>query len=154
MRVQDVCSHHAVHIPLSCTLQEAAQQMRQKHVGALVVTENTPNGARAVGVVTDRDIVLDAVAVGISPSQTCVADVMSRGLFNVSADASLSDALQEMLSAGVRRVGVTSDGALVGVLSLDDVLAAMASEWSLIARLVRNERERETTGSVQPPLSV
>ncbi|CAJ0779767.1 hypothetical protein LMG7141_00928 [Ralstonia condita] len=154
MRVQDVYSHNAVHIPHSCTLQEAAQQMRAKHVGALVVTENTPAGPRAVGVVTDRDMVLDAVAVGVHPAQTCVADVMSRGLFSVSVDASLSDALQEMLAAGVRRVGVTSDGELVGVLSLDDVLSAMATEWSLIARLVRNERERETTGSVQPPLSV
>lgn len=48
MRVQDVYSHNAVHIPLSCTLQEAAQQMRQKHVGALVVTENTlPDPARS-----------------------------------------------------------------------------------------------------------
>ena len=146
MRVQDIYSHNAVHIPLSCTLQEAAQQMRQKHVGALVVTENTPSGPHAIGVVTDRDMVLDA--------QTCVADVMSRGVINVTPDTSLSDALQEMLSAGVRRVGVTSDGALVGVLSLDDVLSAMASEWSLIARLVRNEREREMTGSVEPPLSV
>ena len=45
-------------------------------------------------------------------------------------------------------------GALVGVLSLDDVLGAMATEWSLIARLVHNEREREMTGSVPPPLSV
>ncbi|CAJ0800001.1 hypothetical protein LMG19083_03381 [Ralstonia psammae] len=154
MRVQDVYSHNAVHIPLSCTLQEAAQQMRQKHVGALVVTENTPSGPRAIGMVTDRDMVLDAVAVGVDPSQTCVADVMSRGIVNVPLDASLSDALQEMLSSGVRRVGVTSDGALVGVLSLDDVLSAMANEWSLIARLVHNARERETTGSAQPPLSV
>ncbi len=154
MRVQDIYSHNAVHIPLSCTLQEAAQQMRQKHVGALVVTENTPSGPHAIGVVTDRDMVLDAVAVGLHPAQTCVADVMSRGVINVTPDTSLSDALQEMLSAGVRRVCVTSDGALVGVLSLDDVLSAMASEWSLIARLVRNEREREMTGSVEPPLSV
>lgn len=154
MRVQDVYSHNAVHIPLSCTLQEAAQQMRQKHVGALVVTEKTPSGPHAIGVVTDRDMVLDAVAVGVDPSQTCVAEVMSRGIVNVPLDASLSDALQEMLSTGVRRVGVTSDGALVGVLSLDDVLSAMATEWSLIARLVHNEREREMTGSTQPPLSV
>ncbi|MGC5887481.1 cyclic nucleotide-binding/CBS domain-containing protein [Ralstonia pseudosolanacearum] len=154
MRVQDVYSHNAVHVPLSCTLQEAAKQMRLKHVGALVVTENAPSGPRAVGVVTDRDMVLDAVAAGTDPTQTCVVDVMSRRISSVSLDASLSDALQEMLSAGVRRVGVTSDGALVGVLSLDDVLGAMAAEWSLIARLVHNERERETTGSVQPPLSV
>ncbi|MBB6593095.1 CBS domain-containing protein [Ralstonia solanacearum] len=154
MRVQDVCSPAAVHIPLSCTLQEAARQMRDKHVGALIVTEHAPTGPRAVGVVTDRDIVLDAVAAGADPSQTCVCDVMSRGIVSVARDASLSDALQEMLSTGVRRVGVVADQALVGVLSLDDVLGAMALEWDLIARLVRNERERETTGSTQPPLSV
>lgn len=79
--------------------------MRQQHVGALVVTENIPSGPHAIGVVTDRDMLLDAVAVGIDPSQTCVADVMSRGILNVPIEADLSDALQEMLSGGVRRVG-------------------------------------------------
>ncbi|MBT1539823.1 CBS domain-containing protein [Ralstonia solanacearum] len=151
MRVQDACSPAAVHIPLSCTLQEAARQMRDEHVGALIVTEHAPIGPRAVGVATDRDIVLDAVAAGADPSQTCVCDVMSRGIVSVARDASLSDALQEMLSTGVRRVGVVADQALVGVL---DVLGAMALEWDLIARLVRDERERETTGSTQQPLSV
>ncbi|MEF3062826.1 CBS domain-containing protein [Ralstonia solanacearum] len=154
MRVQDVYSPDGIHIPLSCTLQEAARQMRDKHVGALIVTEHSSTGPHAVGVVTDRDIVLDAVAAGADPRQTCVGDVMSRGIVSVARDASLSDALQEMLSTGVRRVGVLSDGALVGVLSLDDVLAAMALEWGLIARLVSNEREREATGSVQQPLSM
>lgn len=58
MLVQDICSAKAVHVPLSCTLREAAVQMRARHVGALIVTENSPAGTPAVGMVTDRDIVI------------------------------------------------------------------------------------------------
>ncbi|MCY1334175.1 hypothetical protein D9M68_354610 [compost metagenome] len=46
MKIDEVCSRQAVHIPLSCTLQEAAVQMRDTHVGSLIVTESTPSGVR------------------------------------------------------------------------------------------------------------
>ncbi|SOZ40922.1 CBS domain-containing protein [Cupriavidus neocaledonicus] len=94
MRDQDICSAKAVHVPLSCTLQEAAVQMRDRHVGALIVTENSPHGTRAVGMVTDRDMVTGAAASGSDPCHTEVIDVMTRGLVAISQDAAVTDAIQ------------------------------------------------------------
>lgn len=56
MKVKDICSRGTVHIPMSCNLQEAATQMRDQHVGTLVVTGGGSTN-RIAGIVTDRDIV-------------------------------------------------------------------------------------------------
>lgn len=152
MLVQDICSAKAVHVPLSCTLQEAAVQMRDRHVGALIVTENSPAGTRAVGMVTDRDIVIDATATGADPCRTDVAEVMTRGLVAISREAAIADAIQLMLSHGVRRLAVLDGEAVTGVISLDDLLGALAADWGMLSSLVRNEQERERSGSVQVPL--
>lgn len=154
MKVDELCSRDTVHIPFSCTLQEAAVQMRDKHVGALVVTEHAPTGPRVVGIVTDRDMVLDGIAVGADPARISVGDVMTRGIVTVRSDASASDAIQTMLSHGVRRLAVTTGETVTGVLSVDDLVAALGADWQMLSALLRNERERERTGSVQSPLQV
>uniref|UniRef100_UPI003F492C83 CBS domain-containing protein n=1 Tax=Cupriavidus necator TaxID=106590 RepID=UPI003F492C83 len=119
-----------------------------------MVTESTPSGVRAVSMLTDRDIVLDATASGTDPSRTPVAAVMTRGLVTIVRQASVYDALQLMLSHGVRRLGVLDGDALTGVLSLDDILGEMAADWGMVSALVRNEQQRERTGHVQSPLRV
>jgi len=154
MRIDEVCSRQAVHIPLSCTLQEAAVQMRDQHVGSLIVTEASPVGTRAVGMLTDRDIVLSATAEGADPCQTSVGDVMTRGVITVARQATVGDAMQLMLSHGVRRLGVLDGEALTGVVSMDDIFSAMAADWGMLSALVRNEQERERSGHVQSPLHV
>jgi len=138
--------------PSSCTLQEAAVQMRDKHVGSLIVTEPAPTGERVVGILTDRDIVLQGTAVGADPGQTVVADVMTPGLVTVALQANAHDAMQLMLSHGVRRLGVLDGERVAGVLSMDDILGAMSADWGMLSALVRNEQERERSGHVQSPL--
>lgn len=152
MQVQDVCSMKVVHIPSSCTLQEAAIQMRDQHVGALVVTEHASSSTRAVGMVTDRDIILNAIASGADPRLTDVTETMSRGLVTIARDATIADAVQLMLSHGIRRLAVLDGDAVIGMLSLDDLIGALVSDWSMVSSLVRNEQERERSGSVQVPL--
>lgn len=154
MNIQDICSREAVHIPSDCSLQEAAVQMRDKHVGSLVVTDSTPAGERVVGILTDRDIVLAGAAMGADPCLARVIDAMTRGLVTIHSQATIQDAMQLMLSHGVRRLGVLDGDALTGVVSLDDLLGAIAADWSMLAALVRNEQERERSGYVQPPLRV
>ncbi|MBF6990001.1 cyclic nucleotide-binding/CBS domain-containing protein [Cupriavidus sp. IK-TO18] len=152
MRVQDICSAKAVHVPLSCTLQEAAVQMRDRHVGALIVTENSPSGTRAIGMVTDRDMVIDATASGADPCRTEVIDVMTRGLVAISRDAAVAEAIELMLSHGVRRLAVLDGEAVSGVISLDDLLGALAADWGMIASLIRKEQQRECSDSIQSAL--
>ncbi|WP_370565023.1 cyclic nucleotide-binding/CBS domain-containing protein [Cupriavidus sp. UME77] len=152
MRIEEICSLSPVHIPHTCTLRDAAVQMRDRHVGALVVTEPFGGGQRAMGIVTDRDIVLESTAAGTVPGEATVADVMTRGVVAIGKDAGIDDALQTMLAHGVRRLAVTDAEAVVGVLSLDDIVDALGAQWNMLASVLHNERERERSGSVQTPL--
>ena len=149
MKVKDLYTRGTVHIPRSRTLQEAAIQMREQHIGALVVTDGAAND-HVAGVVTDRDMVVRAAAKGASPVATTVGDVMTEGVMSVPQTTDVTDAMQTMFSHGIRRLAVTDDdGGVVGVLSLDDVIQAMSHELSQLASIVRSEQQRERTGSVQ-----
>lgn len=153
MRVEDVYSPRTVHIPLTCTLHDAAIQMRDQHVGALVVTEPGESN-RIVGIVTDRDIVVRAIASGNGAPDTPVAMAMTAG--NVAAidtTADIADAMQMMLTHGVRRLAVIGGlGEIAGVLSIDDVIESFARDSTMLAGVLRCEQNRERSGSVQVPL--
>ena len=152
MRVHEIFTRGTVHIPQERNLQEAAQQMLHQHVGALIVTDGGADN-RLLGIVTDRDIVLKAVAAGSAPRATLVAEVMSTGVASVGENDDLMEAMQAMFTHGVRRLAVTGDtGAVVGVVSLDDVIEAMVRDWVLLASIVRSGQQRERTGSVQSAL--
>jgi predicted transcriptional regulator len=150
MKVEEFRSHRIVHVPMTCTVRDAAKQMRDQHVGALIVTEDSAPTGRVVGIVTDRDIVVNAVVTDGILDDVLVADIMRTHVLSIESGADIGDALQVMASHGVRRLAVLApDGALAGVLSLDDVLDALARDWALLSSIVRGERMREQTGSVQ-----
>jgi signal-transduction protein with cAMP-binding, CBS, and nucleotidyltransferase domain len=153
MKVDDIYSRATIHIPMSCNLQEASIQMRDQHVGALVVTGGASN--RIAGIVTDRDIVLKAVTLGKSPRELLVADVMTPQVVTIDARADLADAMQMMSSHGVRRLAVTNaQQDIVGVVSLDDVIEALGQDLALLSSVIRCEQNRESIGSVQASLHV
>lgn len=100
---------------------------------SVVVVEERNGRNFPVGIVTDRDIVVEVVAVGVSPEVATVRE--SEGLF---------DALRYMRDKGVRRMPVLgSEGELVGILTMDDVLGLLAEEMTELAKLVSHKRQRE-----------
>ncbi len=151
MKVENVFTPRAVHIPQSRTLQDAAIQMRDQHVGALVVTDGMADD-RLIGIVTDRDMVLKAAAIGASPIGTLVGEIMTAGVVTIDREDDVGDAMQAMSSHGVRRLAVTDRGVVVGMLSLDDVIDALGRDWTLLTRILHSEQQRERSGSVQSPL--
>ncbi len=152
MKVQEIFTRGTVHIPQDRNLQDAAEQMHQQHVGALIVTDGSAAN-RLLGILTDRDIVLKAVAAGAQPRQALVAEAMSTGVATISEHADLGEAMQAMFSHGVRRLAVTDSGErVVGVLSLDDLIEALVRDWVLLASIVRSGQQRERSGHVQSPL--
>jgi CBS domain-containing protein len=108
------------------TAEEAAKLMAEHDVGAIPVV-GTDGEAR--GIVTDRDLVLRAVAVRKDPSSTHVREVMTdEDLVTISPDAQVSEARALMAERRVRRILVTKEDRLVGVVSIGDVAEADASK--------------------------
>jgi CBS domain-containing protein len=124
------------------TVAEAAKRMRDRHVGDLLVADTQ---ARPMGILTDRDIVVSAVAQSPDKLESLlVSDVMSRDLVTARADETLDDALNAMRTRGVRRLPVVSaDGRLEGIVAFDDILEAMSEELGELVGLVAREQRRE-----------
>lgn len=141
-----MCQRQVITIDADADIAAAARLMREKHVGYLVVTEPaTAGGMRKVlGVLTDRDIVVSVVALGVEPRSLKVDDVMTRNPLLVSESSSIDAALCFMRDVGVRRVPVVGNaGELTGVLALDDVLERMAQQLTSVAALIRSEQRME-----------
>jgi CBS domain-containing protein len=120
MYVGDLCSRDVITIPPMATVAAAAQLMKERHVGYLVVIEPDFAGATktAIGVITDRDIVIDVVARDRDPRVTKVWEVMSEHPVTVATTDSVAKAADEMRRIGTRRLPVVGSlGELQGVLS-------------------------------------
>jgi CBS domain-containing protein len=108
-------------IPVEATLQDAAALMITEDVGFLPVEDH----GKLVGVVTDRDIVLRAVAEGESPRTTSVRAVMTPEVFTCKESSTIEEAAKTMAGHHVRRLPVVAeDKRLVGMLSLSDLWSA------------------------------
>jgi CBS domain-containing protein len=118
--------------------------MREAHVGFLVV--HSPDDAlrRPVGVLTDRDIVLQIIARDVEPKSVTVGDVMTRQPLVANEADDLTDLLQAMRLAGIRRVPVVDErGALTGIMALDDAIALVTGLLCEISGSIRSEQRQE-----------
>jgi CBS domain-containing protein len=116
-KVRDAMTPGVSSVAPSDSVTKAAQAMQEQDVGSLPVVE----GERVVGIVTDRDIVVRAVAKGVDPQTLTVGDVASSDLVTVEPDDDLDEALALMARHRVRRLPVVEDGRLVGVVAQADV---------------------------------
>jgi CBS domain-containing protein len=146
MRIKEICSRVVVVAEPHTDLREAARMMRDHHVGALVVVEKRDDGTRPVGIVTDRDIVVEVVAAtGVTPESLTVRDVMSSDLVLARETDGVFEAVERMQDSGTRRLPVVAaDGVLVGILTLDDVLRMIAGEMTALAIAAQRSLTRET----------
>ncbi len=143
MSLADLCNRQPVLIAADASLVEAAQLMRARHVGFLVVTPDGLGGP-PLGVLTDRDIVVEVVSGGVDPTSVSAADAMTRDPLTVAFDASPEQVLAQMRAFGVRRAPVVgARGELVGVIALDDLLDWLADAMGNAAAVVRHEQRVE-----------
>jgi predicted transcriptional regulator len=146
MQVRTVCQRLVFTVNATDEVVRAAQLMREKHVGYLVVVdpEKSTECARPVGVLTDRDIVVSVVARGIDPTAVRVGDIMSLNPITTQESDSMEVALRRMSQFGVRRLPVLNDRSdLVGILATDDILKVIAGDAQDLARTIQTEREIE-----------
>jgi len=122
------------------TILAAAQRMSSNDVGTLVVLDGS-GAVEAIGILTDRDIVLRCVATGLDPARTKVGAMMTRPVHTVSEQAPVEEAIRLMDQVGTRRLVVLGESQRpVGVLSLDDLLDLLAEEAGAIGRLLGKQQ--------------
>jgi CBS domain-containing protein len=144
MRVGEFCSREVIIVDREETIVEAARLMREKHVGDVVVVEERAGERFPVGIMTDRDIVVQLVAAGIALDAVSIGDAMSFELVTAREEDGLLDTIRQMQSTGVRRLPVVDGrGALVGILSIDDLLELISEQLSGLVTVITREQERE-----------
>lgn len=144
--IASICNRSVAFTTRETTVAAAAGLMRQGHVGSLVVVEQMNGGRRfPVGIVTDRDVVVEVVATGLDPATITVGDIMARELVVGRESDTVLGTLEIMRFKGVRRLPtVDLEGQLVGIVTVDDLLEILAEELSELAKVVAREQAHES----------
>lgn len=150
MSVGEICNREVIVIQRDATVVEAAKLMRQYHVGAVIVVEKRDGRQVPVGVVTDRDLVIEVVATELDENVITVGDIMAQEVFTIKESAASYEAIELMRRRTARRLPVVNDaGELTGILTLDDALQLLSEELLDLAKLVRYEQKKRNTA---PPV--
>ena len=145
MSVGEICNREVIVIQRDETIVEAAKLMRQYHVGAVIVVEKRNGLQVPVGIVTDRDLVVEILATELDERVITVGDIMPQEIFTIKESAASYEAIEFMRRKTARRLPVVDDaGELVGILTLDDALQLLSEELLDLAKLVRYEQKKET----------
>jgi CBS domain-containing protein len=121
--VFEIMSQNPITIAPSASAAEAARIMREKEIGSLIVTE----GGKPAGIVTERDLVTKVAARDLRPGEVHVKDLMTSPVVAIHPDAEVVEAAKLMSSRKIRRLAVIKDGALVGVITENDILRVWPS---------------------------
>lgn len=144
MRLGEICTRNVVTVERGTPVDETARLMRSQHVGDVIVVDHSARGAIPVGIVTDRDIVIQIIAAGLDPSRLTAGDVMALDLVTVAEDQSAFETVAQMQRNGVRRLPVVDKmGCLAGVITGDDLLELFAMQLSSLSKVSSSERKQE-----------
>jgi CBS domain-containing protein len=142
MTVGKICNRDVIVIRPGDSVQTAARLMHEYHTGDVIVVEERDGLRVPVGIVTDRDVVVEVIAAGVAPEAVSVGDIMSPELVTAHEEDDLWDTLQRMRINAVRRIPVIDESdALVGILTLDDLLELLAGELVDLARVANRQRD-------------
>ena len=144
MRNSEVCTRDVVTVTRESSVTEAARMMRERHIGCVVVIESAASGY-PVGIVTDRDLVVEVLAAGIDPVAVTVGDIMSMPLVTARDDGDPLRTLKVMRIRGIRRIPlVDEEGRLTGIAALDDLLEVAGDALFDAVGAISSERAMES----------
>ncbi len=143
MKTGQVCRRDVVSTPPQATLAQASRLMREHHVGSIVVLDDAET-KHPIGIVTDRDIVVEVVAAGLDPDTLTVGDIMGRALVVAREDDDAMVSLKTMRRRGVRRLPVVdANGDLSGIVTLDDLLEVGSNALTDVVQAIASEQALE-----------
>jgi CBS domain-containing protein len=138
-----ICSRDVDTASYDESVLDAARRMRDRQVGTVIVVDEM----RPVGIVTDRDLTVRVLALGLDPQRTRVSEVMTPSPTTIREEDSIEAALGYMRAGRFRRLPVVGrDGRLLGILALDDVLELVAEELADIGQLLKREAPHRWIG--------
>ncbi len=144
MTISEVCTRDVVIVSKDTPVIDAAKLMRDFHVGNVVVIESSDTGNIPVGILTDRDIVVELIPNIADLSSVTVDDVMSFNLITAHETDGVMETVKRMRHEGIRRIPVVNDNkALVGIFTLDDMINLIAEQQMDLAGLINREQQQE-----------
>ena len=131
MGLSHCCREEVIAVTPDTPVIDVAKTMEQKNVGSVMVVE----GDRAVGIITDRDLVVRIFAQGKSHEGLSARDVMTKDLVTLKDSTGIYEAIEQITDLGIRRMPLVDDtGRLVGIITLDDIIRLIGKEMSNIAK--------------------
>lgn len=144
MLVGSLCSLRPACVSTGAPISDVARLMRDRHIGAVIVTEGDPERPRAIGMITDRDIIRAQYERTADLSRLSAGQVMTRNPLVIGEQDSADGAIAHLRARGVRRAPVVApDGAVVGLISADDLLSHIARKLIGLAEIVGWQRQVE-----------
>ncbi len=136
MPIEDLARSEVVTADRETPVAELAGTMVEENVGSIVITNN----GEPVGIVTDRDLTVRVLAEEVDPADQVAADVMTEDLCTVGPDAGFYEAAETMAEHGIRRLPISEDGTLEGIITGDDLNELLADEQQQFAEVIRAQR--------------
>lgn len=144
MKVGEFCNREVVIAPQDMTVLEAARLMRQYHVGNVVVVEKRENQSSPVGILTDRDIVVELLAEEVDISLLSIGEVMTFELVTAGEKDDVIETIKKMKQKGIRRIPVVDEKSyLTGILAVEDLIELIAEQLGDLVNLFRRGERQE-----------
>jgi CBS domain-containing protein len=128
--LKDILNRDVITIGPTASVSEAAYLMMREEIGSLVVVDDE---RFPLGIITDRDLVISVIAGGKNSEEVIVEEVMTKDLVYIDESANIMDILSTLSEYSIRRMPVTKDGKLTGIVSVDDLIVVIATELSDLA---------------------
>ena len=144
MLLKEICTPDVVHCSPQTTALGLARLMRERHVGDVVVVEDPQSDQTPIGLVTDRDLVVEVLGRERDPARVRAREIMRKPVVIARTSEDTAQAVERMKAHGVRRIPVMDEHRrLAGIVCLDDLLRQLAAEAGALVEIVSREQDRE-----------
>lgn len=145
MPISECCNISLVCCETNASIPEVAALMRKHHVGDVIVIETQNEKRVPIGIVTDRDIVIETIALQLDTNVFTAGDIMTTPIITVREDEGFTETLHLMRDHKIRRMPVvTAAGTLFGIVTADDIINLLAMELSLMTGAMVEQARRES----------
>lgn len=144
MKIGEICNRDVVTAGPDASATDLAKIMLGRHVGSVVIVEACEQGKKPIGIVTDRDLVLQVTARQLDPGSTTAHAIMSEEPIVAHHSAGILDTMRRMRSHGVRRLPIVDHNQmLAGILTLDDLIDVIVGELGELSSTIASGQYKE-----------